>query len=97
MSAPLTVPNVLLWMLVVGSVGFVAMGVDKALARSNWGERISERTLWITALAGGCFGVVLGALAFHHKTSKEEFWPPVALALALWFVLLVLVSYGRVP
>jgi uncharacterized membrane protein YsdA (DUF1294 family) len=97
LSVPLTVPNLLLWMLVVGVIGFVAMGVDKALARSNWGERISERTLWLTALAGGCLGVVLAALAFHHKTSKAEFWPPVLLALALWALLLALVSWGRFP
>ncbi len=87
--------DVLFWMLIVGFVGFAAMGIDKALARSNWGERISERTLWGVAMAGGFVGVVVGALIFHHKTSKVEFWPPVVLAVILWVAILVLVNLGR--
>jgi len=38
-----------------------------------WSERISERTLWITALAGGFPGIVASGLLFHHKTSMGEF------------------------
>lgn len=90
----LTVRNVLLWLFVVGAVGVAAMGVDKAMAVSNWGERISEKTLWLTALSGGFLGIILGAVAFHHKTSKGEFWPPVVLATILWGALLALVLRG---
>jgi uncharacterized membrane protein YsdA (DUF1294 family) len=73
------------------------MGIDKAVARSNWGDRISERTLWVTALIGGFVGIIVGAVAFHHKTSKGEFWPPVVIAVILWILLLFLVHGGTIP
>jgi|SRR5271170_5673528 uncharacterized membrane protein YsdA (DUF1294 family) len=75
-----------LWFLFLGLLGLAAMGADKGIARFNWGDRISERSLWLIALAGGFWGIILGALLFHHKTSKGEFWPPVALAVVLWAV-----------
>ncbi|MDA4137144.1 MAG: DUF1294 domain-containing protein [Thaumarchaeota archaeon] len=73
-----------LWFLVLGLLGLAAMGADKGMARLNRGDRISERSLWLIALAGGFLGIILGALLFHHKTSKGEFWPPVLLAVVLW-------------
>ncbi len=82
-----------LWSLVVGAIGCAVMGIDKAMA--IWGEeRISEKTLWLTALAGGFWGIILGALVFRHKTSKGSFWPPVALATLLWLLMPVLVVSG---
>jgi hypothetical protein len=32
----LTVPNILLWLLISGFIGFAAMGADKLTATSNW-------------------------------------------------------------
>jgi uncharacterized membrane protein YsdA (DUF1294 family) len=93
---PIAFHAILLWMGVIGVLGFAAMGIDKALAKSHWGDRVSERTLWLTALAGGFVGIILGALTFHHKTSKGEFWPPVVLAAILWFSFLALVLVGYV-
>jgi uncharacterized membrane protein YsdA (DUF1294 family) len=86
----LSVHNLLLWFLATGLIGFAAMGIDKALARSSWGDRISERSLWATALIGGFVGIIAGALTFHHKTSKGSFWPPVVVAVVLWLLLLFL-------
>lgn len=91
---PLTFADVLLWLGAWSLVGFVAMGEDKALARSQEGaphpNRISERTLHEVALIGGFVGIILGARAFHHKTSKPSFWPPVGGAVVLWTAALVL-------
>jgi uncharacterized membrane protein YsdA (DUF1294 family) len=36
------------------------IGVDKLLARMG-ASRISERTLWLSALVGGFWGIILGA------------------------------------
>jgi len=83
-----------LWFLATGSIGMVAMGADKGMARFNLGTRIRERSLWLMALAGGFWGIILGAFLFHHKTSKGEFWPPVLLAAIFWvFLVLTLVHY----
>ena len=96
MIDPALFHDLLLWLAVIGGLSFAAMGVDKALAKSNWGDRLSERSLWLTALAGGFWGIILGALAFHHKTSKGTFWPPVVLATILWSFILSLVLSGGV-
>ena len=71
------------WVASLTLLGFAAMGVDKLLA--VWRRsRVSERTLWATALLGGFLGIVVGGLVFHHKTSKAEFWAPVVVAAVLW-------------
>ncbi len=67
----------------VSLFGFVAMGLDKAMAVGG-SRRISERTLWLTALLGGFLGILLGGFVFHHKTSKIEFWGPVVVSAVLW-------------
>jgi uncharacterized membrane protein YsdA (DUF1294 family) len=84
---PFSERDVALWLLAVGAVGVIAMAVDKGMAHLHWGSRLSERSLWFIALGGGFLGVILGALLFHHKTSKGSFWPPVALAVILWVIL----------
>jgi uncharacterized membrane protein YsdA (DUF1294 family) len=72
-------------------LGFSAMGVDKALAVGGF-SRIRERTLWSAALLGGFPGVFVGACVFHHKTSKAEFWWPVAVSVVLWLAAWQLLS-----
>jgi uncharacterized membrane protein YsdA (DUF1294 family) len=67
----------------VGVVGVLMMGFDK-LAAVSGSYRLSERFLWLLALAGGFWGVVLGGILFHHKTHKPSFWIPVGLAIIVW-------------
>lgn len=86
----LTERDIVLWFLVLGSLGVIAMGVDKGMAHFHWGDRISERSLWLIAFAGGFWGIILGAFLFHHKTSKGAFWPPLVLAVMLWVAAFVL-------
>ena len=74
------------WLFLAGIVGVASMGLDKGMASYHWGSRISERSLWLIALAGGFWGIIVGAFVFHHKTSKGEFWPPVAAAVLVWVV-----------
>lgn len=75
------------WWGLTSLVGIVSMGIDKMLAKGGH-RRISERTLWLVALAGGFAGIAVGGLAFHHKTSKPLFWVPVAIAIVVWVGLL---------
>ena len=79
------------WLALVSLFGFAAMGVDKLLAVGRL-RRVSERTLWLTALVGGFLGIFAGAVVFHHKTSKPEFWGPVVVAVVIWVVVLVLLT-----
>lgn len=68
---------------------FALMGIDKRRARRNqW--RISERTLWLSALPFAAPGAYAGMRAFHHKTRHRAFrfgMPALALvqlALMAW-------------
>ena len=50
----------------------VMMKADKERARRNQ-YRISEKTLWITAILGGAIGGVIGMQLFRHKTKHLSF------------------------
>ncbi len=56
----------------VNLAGFAVMGIDKQRAvRGAW--RISEASLFLTALAGGALGCTLGMHFFRHKTRHWYF------------------------
>ena len=71
------------WLPLSGLLGFVLMAFDKQRAREA-GSRIPERTFFTLALIGGTFGILLGSLAFHHKTKKDSFIGVVLVCAALW-------------
>ena len=78
---------VLGWLVVAGLVGFTLMGIDKRRAQGRE-RRVPERTFYELALVGGAFGVLAGAFAFHHKTSKTTFFGIVLFLTIGWLVLL---------
>ncbi|WP_316570920.1 DUF1294 domain-containing protein [Neobacillus sp. YIM B06451] len=63
---------VFVYLLIINIIAFAMMGIDKKRAR-NGEFRISERTLWLAALAGGAAGAVLGMNYFRHKTKHAAF------------------------
>lgn len=85
------VPLIIEWMAPFSVFGFAAMGVDKMLAVGRR-SRVSERTLWLTAMLGGFLGIIVGGFVFHHKTSKAEFWAPVIVSSVLWIAAIALLS-----
>lgn len=61
-----------LYLAVINSIGFLAMGLDKAKAKAGaW--RIPEKTLLTIAVIGGGLGVWLGMETFRHKTKHWYF------------------------
>jgi len=76
------------WLALSGIVSFALMGFDKHLARGA-GWRVSEKTFFALALAGGVFGVLAGSGAFHHKSRKSSFMAVVLLSAVLWLAGLV--------
>ena len=57
----------LIYLIGINLTGFIIMGVDKKRAiRGAW--RISEASLFFTALLGGSLGCILGMQHFRHKT-----------------------------
>ena len=62
----------LIYLVGINLAGFIIMGVDKKRAiRGAW--RISEASLFLTALLGGSLGCILGMQHFRHKTKHWYF------------------------
>ena len=62
----------IIYFSVINLIGFTIMGVDKKRAvRGAW--RISEASLFLTALLGGALGCTLGMKHFCHKTKHWYF------------------------
>ena len=60
------------YLVVINLIGFVIMGVDKKRAiKGAW--RISEASLFMTAMLGGSLGCILGMQTFRHKTKHWYF------------------------
>lgn len=78
------------YLAVVNIVGFAMMGIDKKRAiRGAW--RISEASLFLTALIGGSLGCILGMQKFRHKTKHWYFkygMPAILILQILIFILL---------
>lgn len=65
---------------IINIITFILMGVDKRKAiKHQW--RISEKTLWITAIIGGSIGVIIGMRFFKHKTKHQLFTIGIPLIL----------------
>jgi len=70
------------------AIGFGSMVWDNLSARAGI-ERLSERTIAVVTALGGFLGVIAAGLFVRHKTSKPEFWAPVAFATFLWVMFLI--------
>lgn len=84
---------ILAYFAVITIVAFSLMGIDKHKAKKG-AFRISEASLFITALLGGSIGSVAGMLVFHHKTNHwyfQVFMPLIALvqvaAVLVWAIM----------
>lgn len=77
-------------LLVLNVFGFVQFGVDKQRAqKGQW--RISEASLFATALLGGSIGCIVGMKVFRHKTKHKSFTIGMPLILLLQIAAVVLV------
>lgn len=82
---------VLVYLIAVSVGGFLLMGFDKLSAKLGSG-RMPEAVLFMVSLVGGFVGVVLGMLAFHHKTSKRSFQLKILVAALLSVLTLFLLG-----
>ncbi len=70
------IPKQYMWLicvvvLLINLTAYFLMGLDKHNAVKHK-HRISERVLLGFAIAFGSIGILLGMLAFRHKTSKSR-------------------------
>ena len=70
------------YLLAINVLACLLMGLDKRRARRNrW--RISEKTLFLSAVLGGSVGAIAGMYLFHHKTRHWYFRYGLPALLAL--------------
>lgn len=68
----ISMPNILIYLVIVNLLGILVMYIDKRKAKyGKW--RISENTLLTISIIGGSIGILIGMYWFRHKTKKEKF------------------------
>ena len=64
--------SLIVYLISINIIGLLFIFIDKRCAiKRKW--RISENTLLLISLIGGCFGTLIGMHKFHHKTKKLKF------------------------
>ena len=80
----------LYYLIVINVVTFQVYGIDKWKAKKgSW--RISEVSLLILAVIGGCSGALLGMKIWHHKTMHKKFKYGLPLILMAQIALIYLI------
>lgn len=75
------------YLIIINIIGLVICYIDKRRAKKHK-YRISENSLVLISIMGGCIGLFLGMLLFHHKTKKIKFIIIIPLFIIIWVVLL---------
>lgn len=82
------------YLILVNLVAFFLMGIDKKKARTGaW--RISEKTLFLSAILGGSIGAIAGMQLFRHKTKHRSFVFGMPAILIVQIVLAAACFYFR--
>ena len=75
--------------VLINLIGFWRMGIDKYKARKHqW--RVSEKTLFLTALLFGSLGTWAGMYVFRHKTKHWYFVVGMPLILIVQVIILII-------
>lgn len=78
------------YLILINIAGFLSMGLDKYFAKNHM-YRISEKSLFLTAILGGSAGSVLGMHLFRHKTKHWYFLVFMPLILLIQILLVIMV------
>ncbi len=82
------------YLLFINLLAFSFMGIDKYKAKHHkW--RISEKTLFVSAILLGSVGAIVGMYVFRHKTKHKQFvygMPAIFIVQLLLFVVWFYIS-----
>lgn len=90
----ISIPNILIYLLIVNLLGVLVMYIDKKKAKyGKW--RISENTLLTISIIGGSIGILMGMYWFRHKTKKIKFtWGiPIIIVIQIIIFLMLRIKY----
>ncbi|HEY9059807.1 MAG TPA: DUF1294 domain-containing protein [Pseudobacteroides sp.] len=77
-------------LIILNIIAFIISGIDKYKARHKK-QRISEKTLFLLGIIGGCPGLYSSFFVFRHKTRHMKFMIgiPIIFAIQVTAVLLI--------
>ncbi len=82
----------LIYVVCINLAGAVAALLDKRRAkRGTW--RISERTLFVFCVCGGCPGVYLTMRAVRHKTRHKRFMLGIPAIFIIQIAIILMIYY----
>ena len=80
----------IIYLFLINAVAFFLMLADKQKAKKKkW--RISEATLFGSAIIGGSIGALLGMYIFRHKTRNPKFSNGIPVVLLMQIALSILI------
>ena len=74
--------------LSINIVTFLLCGIDKRFAMNSY-RRIPEITFIALASLSGTLGLILGMIAFRHKTKKISFLRPLTVVVSMQIVMVL--------
>lgn len=84
---------IITYLIFINLTSFLLMGIDKYKAiHHKW--RISEKTLFISALLFGSIGALLGMYTFRHKTKHAKFVYGMPAILIVQIILVIFLYYN---
>lgn len=82
----------ILYLALINVIAFALMGFDKQRAKRHL-FRISEKTLFLSAILGGSMGAILGMYTFRHKTKHATFVYGMPAILSVQLILMALIRF----
>lgn len=84
---------IITYLIFINLTSLLLMGIDKYKAiHHKW--RISEKTLFISALLFGSIGALLGMYTFRHKTKHAKFVYGMPTILIVQIILVIFLYYN---
>ena len=84
------------YVVIMSVVTFIDFGADKGLAKAQEKkkkkQRISEDTLMLLSMIGGCYGALISMYLFRHKINKTKFKYGIPSTVIAFSLLLYLVE-----
>lgn len=85
----------ILILAIANARAFIIMGLDKYKAIHDK-RRISEKNLLVSGLLMGAIGIILGMVAFRHKTQKKKFQICVPILLIINIAIIYSLFYYNI-
>lgn len=76
------------YFIIVNIISFIIFGIDKKRSMKKK-YRISEFSLFILSIVGGCFGSLFGMYYYHHKNRKLNFSLGIPIISIIWLIILI--------